>query len=284
MNLTWQPPTALQYFATLVQDDATLPLLETVACVAQDEYPDHQVQDVLDNVDQLLHRLRRTLPVDAGDLQKVRQLNLFFFQTLGFGGNVNHYFDPDNSFLPVVLRTRRGIPITLAVLWLELAQGIGLKAAGVNFPGHFMVKVSLPQGQAVIDPFTGQSLSREDLSERLEPYKRRQGLVDDFDVPVGLYLQAATPRDIVARVLRNLKEIYRAQEDWPRMLAVMERLVILLPQDWAERRDRGLTYAELGHNEQAVADLQAYLTHADEALDSDLLMQRLTHLRSGHGG
>jgi regulator of sirC expression with transglutaminase-like and TPR domain len=198
---------------------------------------------------------------------------------MGFGGNVNHYHDPDNSYLNVVLRTRRGIPITLGILWLELAQGIGLHARGVNFPGHFMVKVNLPQGQVVIDPFTGQSLSREDLSERLEPFKRRSGLVDDFDVPVGLYLQSATPRDILARVLRNLKEIHRTQEDWLRLIAVLDRVLVLLPDAWSEFRDRGLAWAELEQPARAVPDLEAYLARTDDALDVDAIRQRLQELR-----
>ncbi len=273
-------PTPLEYFAALVGDeDGQLPLLEAAVSIAQDEYPDLDVQQVLGDVDQLLARLKRRLPADIAPLQKLRALNQFFFRDMGFGGNVNHYYDPDNSHINVVLRTRRGIPITLAILWLELAQGLGLSARGVNFPGHFMVKVNLPKGQVVIDPFTGQSLSREDLSERLEPYKRRNGLVDDFDVPVGLYLQSAPPRDILARVLRNLKDIHRAQEDWARSVAVLDRLVILQPEAWAERRDRGLALAELGHTQRAVADLDAYLAHADDALDTDAIIQRRDELR-----
>ncbi len=276
---SWSVPSPLEYFAALVRDDAAFPLLEATAAVATDEYPECDVQQVLSDVDQLLGRVRRRLPTDAAAMHRLRVLNQFFFHELGFGGNVNHYYDPGNSYLNEVLRTRRGIPITLAVLWFELAQGLGLQARGVNFPGHFMLKVNLPQGQVVLDPFTGHSLSREDLSERLEPYKRRQGLVDEFDVPVGLYLQSATPRDILARVLRNLKEIHRAQQDWPRLLAVQERLVILLPEDWSERRDRGLAWAEMGQPDKAVADLEAYLAHAEDALDADELTQRLTGLR-----
>lgn len=281
---SWSVPSPLEYFAALVRDDAAFPLLEATAAIAMDEYPDGDVQQVLGEVDQMLHRLRRRLPADAGPVHRLRVLNQFFFHELGFGGNVNHYYDPDNSYLQEMLRTRRGIPITLAVLWLELAQGLGLQARGVNFPGHFMVKVNLPQGQVVLDPFTGHSLSREDLSERLEPYKRRQGLVDEFDVPVGLYLQSAAPRDILARVLRNLKEIHRAQQDWPRLLAVQERLVILLPEDWSERRDRGLAWAEMGQPDKAVADLEAYLAHADDAAaDTAEVSQRLADWRKSLG-
>lgn len=280
MALSFQAPTPLEYFAALVQDDEGFPLLEATVAVAMDEYPDLDVQSVLGQLDQLLSRLRRRLPADAGPLQRLRALNQFFFHDLGFGGNVNHYYDPDNSYLHVVLRTRRGIPITLAVLWLELAQGLALQARGVNFPGHFMVKVNLPQGQVVIDPFTGQSLSREDLSERLEPFKRRNGLVDEFDAPVGLYLQSSPARDILARVLRNLKEIHQAQEDWSRLVAVLDRLVLLLPDAWTERRDRGLAWAELGRADKAVPDLEAYLAHADDLLDADAIAERLSALRS----
>ena len=269
----------LGYFAALVGDDDALPLFEAATSIAQDEYPDLDVQQVLGDVDQMLARIRRRCAADAGPLQRLRSLNQFFFRDMGFGGNVNNYYDPDNSYLNAVLRTRRGIPISLAVLWLELAHGLGLKARGVNFPGHFMVKVNLPNGQVVIDPFTGQSLSREDLSERLEPYKRRNGLVDDFDVPVGLYLQAATPREILARLLRNLKEIHRTQEDWLRLIAVLDRLIILLPEAWSEYRDRGLAWAEMGELRLAVTDLETYVAHADDTLDREATVQRLQALR-----
>jgi regulator of sirC expression with transglutaminase-like and TPR domain len=215
-------PTPLAYFASLVQSDDHFPLLEAAASLAQDDYPDLDVQQVLGDVDQLLARLKRRLADDAAPLQRLRTLNQFFFRDLGFSGNVNNYYDPDNSYLNAVLRTRKGIPISLAVIWLELAQGVGLNARGINFPGHFMVKVNLPKGQVVMDPFTGQSLSREELSERLEPFKRRSGLVDDFEVPIGLYLQAAEPRDVIARILRNLKEVHQSQADWARMVAVLD--------------------------------------------------------------
>ena len=273
------PPTPLAYFASLVGDDDQLPLLEAAASIAQDEYPDLDVQTVLGDVDQLLARLRRRTPADAEALQRLRALNQFFFRDLGFGGNVNNYYDPDNSYLNVLIKTRRGIPITLAVLWLELAQGMGLKAMGINFPGHFMVKVNLPNGQVVIDPFSGQSLSREDLSERLEPYKRRNGLVDDFDVPVGLYLQAAPAREVLARMLRNLKEIHRTQEDWLRVIAVQDRLLILLPDAWIEYRDRGLAWAEMGDARLAVQDLDTYVAHTEDALDRAAISDRLAELR-----
>jgi regulator of sirC expression with transglutaminase-like and TPR domain len=282
-SLPLSRPTPLQYFAMLVQDDESLPLFEAAVSVAQDEYPDLDVQQLLGDVDQLTERVRRRLPLDAPTIQRLRALNQIFFRDLGFGGNITDYYDPDNSHLNAVLRTRRGIPITLALIWLEIAQGLRLKARGVNFPGHFMVKVNLPEGQVIIDPFTGQSLGREDLSERLEPYKRSQGLVDEFDVPAGLYLQAAPPREILARLLRNLKEIYRAQEDWPRLLAVQQRLVTLVPDHLPEWRDRGLAHAELGQIDQAVSDLEHYVSQTDDALDRDAIEHRIEELRRERG-
>jgi regulator of sirC expression with transglutaminase-like and TPR domain len=279
MQFNFAAPTPLAYFSSLVQSDDHFPLLEAAVSLAQDEYPELDVQQVLGDVDQLLARVKRRLPADAGALQRLRVLNQFFFRDLSFHGNVNDYYDPDNSYLHAVLRTRRGIPISLAILWMELAQGLGLHARGIAFPGHFMVKVNLPKGQVVLDPFTGQSLSREELSERLEPFKRRSGLVDEFDVPLGLYLQAAPPRDIIARMLRNLKEIHRMQEDWVRLIAVQDRLLVLLPEAWSEFRDRGLAHAEQGNAAQAVGDLETYLVHAEEALDIDMIADRVAQLR-----
>ena len=279
MDFRITAPTPLEYFAALVQSDDEFPLLEATVSVAQDEYPDLDIQQVLGDVDQLLARLRRRLPADAPALQRLRVLNQFFFHDLAFGGNVNDFYDPDNSYLNAVLRTRRGIPISLAVLWMELAQGLSLHARGISFPGHFMVKINLPKGQVVLDPFNGHSLSREELSERLEPYKRRSGLVEDFDVPLGLFLQAATPREILARMLRNLKEIHRSQQDWARLVAVQNRLVALLPKAWDEQRDRGLALAEQGRGAEAVVDLEAYLAHAEDALDIDLVEERVLQLR-----
>lgn len=279
MKLLLTVPTPLDYFASLVQSDAEFPLLEAAASLAQDDYPDLDVQQVLGSVDQLLARLKRRFAADAPPLQKLRALNQFFYRDLNFAGNLNHYYDPENSYISAILQTRRAIPITLAVVWLELAQGVGLAARGIGFPGHFMVKVNLPNGQVVIDPVDGQSLSREELSERLEPFRRRSGLIDEFEVPLGLYLQVAPPRDIIARMLHNLKEIHTSQEDWSRLISVQNRLIVLLPQTWSEYRDRGLAHAELGQLDLALADLDTYLVNAKTELDMAAIAGRVAELR-----
>ena len=248
MNLPFvRPPSPLEYFASLVQSDAHFPLLEAAATLAHDEDPALDVQQVLDDAERMLKRVK--------------------------------------ARLPQVIRTRRGIPVSLAVIWLELAQGLNLQAKGISFPGHFLVKIALTDGLVVMNPVTGESLGVDQLAEMLAPY--RDGAdqlagadLDEGETPLGLYLQACPPRDVLARMLRHLKDVHRAQEDWPRMLAVLDRLVILLPDTLSERRDRGLVHAELGHADQALADLQAYLEAEPLAPDQEALRARMSELAS----
>lgn len=286
MDLPLNAPTPLTYFASLVQSDEHLPLLEAAASLAQDEEPQLDVQQVLDDVDRLLRRVRARLAADADDLTRLAVLTQVFYKELGFGLNANDYYAPENSYLHEVLRTRRGIPVSLAVIWLELAQALGLKAQGIAFPGHFLVKVTLEAGLVVMDPASGESLGVDTLAERLAPYRegddRLAGAdLDEGETPLGLYLQGCPPRHLLARMLRNLKEIFRSQEDWPRMLAVMERLVLLLPADMHERRDRGLVHAELGHAGLALGDLQAYLEAEPTADDHSALQARMREIAAG---
>lgn len=275
-------PSALDFFSALVADDSSLPVLETAIAVAQDELPALDVQAVLAEVDTLADRLRRRLPGDAAPLQRLRLLNQYFFQELGFAGNVNNYYDPRNSLLPAVLETRRGIPLTLALLYIELATQIGLRAHGVSFPGHFLVKLQMPRGEVVIDPFSGRSLTREDLEERLQPYRRQRGVLPDDEVPLGLYLQPAQPRETIARLLRNMKEIHRMAQDLPRLVAVLQRLVILLPDEAHERRDLALVLAQLGRHDQAAQELATYLQKNTDSDEGAALRDELTRWRRAH--
>ena len=279
MDLSFHAPTPLQYFASLVQSDEHFPLLEAVASLAQDEYPELDVQQVLGDVDQLLARVQRRLPADAAALHRLRVLNQFFFVDLGFGGNVNDFYDPDNSYLQAVLRTRRGIPISLAVLWLDLAERIKLPAAGVGFPGHFMLKISLDAGQVVIDPMTGQSLTREDLMDRLGG-AHMQLLGAEEEVPMGLFLQAASGSEILERMLRNLREIYASRSRHERELAVINRLLVLLPQSWSDYRERAQVQVQLGQIDAALGDLQTYLHATQNPSDADAVRQQVAKLQS----
>ncbi|MGN6318277.1 SirB1 family protein [Trinickia sp.] len=273
----------LDFFSTLVADDDSLPLTETAVALAQDAYPDLDLEAVLAELDELALRLKRRLPEGADLTEKIGALNRFFFRELGFAGNLNDYYDPDNSHLNIVLKRRRGIPISLAVLYLELGEQIGVPAKGVSFPGHFLLRVTLPEGDVMLDPTTGQSLSEAQMVDMLEPY------ISHTEQSVGnalrMLLQPATPREIVARMLRNLKAVYLQTERWQRLLAVQQRLVVLLPENIEEVRDRGFAYARLDYLRPALEDLERYLDDRPDAEDATTVESQLNELRqrTDHG-
>ena len=234
----WNPmdtTTPMDYFRSLVASDAQFPLLEAAASLAHVQHPHTDVQAVLAQVDGWLVRLRRRLSKDTDPIAKLRLVNRFFFEELGFAGNVNDYYAPENSYMHCVIESRRGIPISLAVLWLEMAQGLGLNAQGVGFPGHFLVKVNLPEphvGVIVLDPFTGQSLGRDDLLERMGQWlgDTDPGLgTRKTDVLLSQHLQACPPRRMVLRMLHNVQEIYRSRQDAPLLAALQQRITAVDP-------------------------------------------------------
>ncbi|MCY7316590.1 MAG: tetratricopeptide repeat protein [Rubrivivax sp.] len=291
-HLHFQTPSALAYFAALVADDAGFPVLEAAIALAQDEDPRLDVQGVLARVDVLALRLKRRMPADAPALQRLRLLNRYFFQELGFAGNVNDYHDPRNSLLPVVLESRRGIPITLALLYCEIAGQIGLTTQPLPFPGHVLVKVAILHGDVVLDPFNGQSLSRQTLQERLPPLQRHSPMTraqgahdedrDHGSEPLSLepFLQPAPGRALIARMLRNLRHIYSRHQDWMRLERVQARTVLLLPEAWEEHRDHAIVLAELGAHWGAAQALALYLQHRPDAADAPALRRRLAAWRS----
>lgn len=235
--MQWTVPSALDYFGTLVADDETLNLAEAATAIALDDVPRLDVQQVMAELDRLGERLRQRLPADAPPSHRLRMLNQYFHGELGFAGNVNDYYAVGNSYIHQVLATRRGIPITLAIIFIELASHLGLRVKGVNFPGHFLMKLRLPQGEVVLDPFSGRSLGRGELDEFLSPWRDRAGLAPGEPMPMDNFLGAASPRQILARMLRNLKQIHMEQQDLPRLLAVQRKLVVLLPEDRLERTE-----------------------------------------------
>jgi regulator of sirC expression with transglutaminase-like and TPR domain len=266
------------YFVSLVQDDAHIPLFEAALFIAQDDEHPLDLSTYLTDIDKFAMRLKRRLHADIAPIPKLRLLNNFFYQELGFSGNFNDYYNPDNSYLHKVMSTRRGIPISLAVIYMELAQQIGLDVKGISFPGHFLMKLSIKTGDIILDPFNGASLSREEIEERLEPYFINGR--NPEDPPLASYLANATERSILARMLRNLKAVYAEQPHWKEFLNVQQKLVILLPGEIEERRDRGLAYANLDCPNAALQDIEAYLAQCPQATDAELLRMRLPKLRA----
>ncbi|MEO8838043.1 MAG: tetratricopeptide repeat protein, partial [Herbaspirillum sp.] len=232
-------------------------------------------------VDRLAIRLRQRLPADCSDLHKVRALNEMFYRELGFGANLNNFYDPDNSYLDRVIAGRRGIPISLAVIYMELAHQIGLQFHGISFPGHFLMTLPLSSGSIVLDPLNGDSLSQAELEERLLPYLE-QPTTSGFTI--ASFLHAASTREILVRMLHNLKAIFSENRQWTELLAVQQRLLILLPDDIIERRDRGSAYAMLECPQAALADLEAYLQQRPHAADAGDIRDQLPRLRNASRG
>jgi regulator of sirC expression with transglutaminase-like and TPR domain len=269
---------ALDYFSSLVKQDDAIPLFEAALCIAQDDDPSLDLTACAIEIDKFAARLNQRLPKDIAQIPKLRLLNHFFYHELGFAGNVNDYYDPDNSYLHKVLISRKGIPISLAVIYMELAQQIGLQVKGISFPGHFLMKVPVKSGDIIIDPFNGASLSREEIEQRLEPYINSEK--EYSELSLTRLLADAEPREILVRMLRNLKALFAEHPDWQQFLNVQKRLMILLPDDMNERRDRGLAYAHLDCPQAALQDIEAYIAAHPNAKDGEKLRSLLPDLRT----
>ena len=264
----------LQRFRDAVAPERVkIDLAEAALLCAQDTYPDLDIRSELDSLESLAAKLRNRLPADFSVTHRLVALNNYLFRELGFSGNMDEYYDPRNSFLNDVLARKTGIPITLSILYLEVGQRLGLKLKGVSFPGHFLVKVRVSGGELVLDPYAGgRSLSEEELRERLAQFTDKDTAKE---LPLEDFLETASPRQILARLLRNLKAIYLEAKDFDKALGVMNRLVILLPDVPEERRDRGLVFARLECPRAAQEDLSHYATERPQADDTEQIAAQL---------
>lgn len=241
-------------------------LAEACLLIAQDAYPELDVPRYLSAIDALAAKVRSRLPQDAFAEQKVVVLNRFLFNELQYCGNVDDYYDPRNCYLNDVLERKTGVPITLSILYMEIGRKLGLRLQGVSFPGHFLVKLRVSGGQLVLDPFSGgEAQSESDLRGRLA---KVVGSREVDDAPISQFLEAATPRQILARVLRNLKGIHMQAGDAQKTLDVMQRMVLVTPDAAEEVRDRGLAYYRMEGYRAALADLQDYLERRPQAPDA----------------
>ena len=272
------PTKQLDYYKSLVADDEHFPLTEAAIAVGQHAYPSLDVQSTLDEIDALVLKLKSKFTAETTDLQKLQYLKYFFFQDLHFGLNTNDYYDPENSYIHSLIKSRRGIPISLAILLIEFVSQIGIQIRGISFPNHFLVRISLPQGEVVMDPTTGSSLSKNELQSMLDPYLDAQGYRGELSLPLSLFLRSSSPREILSRFLRNLKAVYSHQDRWERLLSIQERLVILLPSEIDEIRDRGLAFAQLDYIRPAMEDLLLYLEKNPEAKDANEIKEHLMDL------
>ena len=255
----------LERFAELVATDQ-FNLAEAGLLVAQDAYPQLDVARYLARLDDIAAAIRNRVASDAFAEQKVLALNRYLFGELRFVGNVDNYYDPRNSYLNEVLDRRTGIPLTLSILYLEVGKWLGLNLKGVSFPGHFLVKLAVKRGQLVLDPFVGgEAQSEEELRQRLAQVLPPEQVEK---APIEQYLEPASSRQVIARMLRNLKNIYMNAKQLEQALAVMHRMLLVMPESAEELRDRGLLYQQLECFRPALSDLQNYLRRRPEAPDS----------------
>lgn len=268
---------SLNRFAELVTRDQ-FSLAEACLLIAEDEYPRIDIPACIAQLDAMAATVRGRLAADAFPEQKVAALNHHLFKELQFRGNLDAYYDPRNSYLNEVLERRTGIPITLSIVYLEVGRRMGLPLQGVSFPGHFLVRLRVGRGQLLLDPFTGgEPRSAAELRSRLEQMAPGQqaGRVD-----IEQYLEPASSREIVTRVLRNLKSIYSKSGKLERALAVMQRMLLVVPESAEELRDRGLIYARLEAFRAAAADLQNYLRRKPDAPDAADMHAKLVELKA----
>jgi regulator of sirC expression with transglutaminase-like and TPR domain len=263
---------ARRHFAALIARPSP-PLADAALAVAEEEYPGLDTGRYLRQLDDLAREVNARLEGRRDAATILRCLRAVLFDEARFRGNADAYYDPRNSFLNEVLDRRLGIPITLGILYMEVAARVGLTLHGVGFPGHFLVKHVAGERETFIDPFHGgEILSADDCIERLRT-------VSPSRVLDRSHFEAVTPRQILARMLHNLKRIYVQAGDDVRALWVVDRLVLLVPEDPVERRDRGLVEARLGGFAAAVHDLDAYLAAAPAAEDAATVRDLADHLR-----
>ncbi len=252
-----------------------IPLDEAALALASEEYPGLDEAACLDQLEVLASKVRRRIGASARTAQHLAAVREVLFEDEGFRGNERDYYDARNSYLNKVLERRLGIPITLTLIFIEVGRRVGLPLAGVAFPGHFLSRLQLGHGPDVfIDAYNGGELLSSD-----EVVARFKHLVHgrEFD---ARFLEAVAPRQLLARMLHNLKRIYVEQGDDVRAFWIIDRLLLLDPKAMDEVRDRGLVEARLGLKPAAARDLEAYLAHDPAAPDAADVRSLLESLRA----
>ena len=231
--------------------------------VARIEYPRLDPEPYLDRLDHMGDEAARTVSTDAGAdaplAVRIDAVNRYLFKELGFTGNREHFDDPRNSCLNEVMDRRTGIPITMSLIYIEVARRAGIRTEGVNFPGHFLVRclqdlhTDNPGDGLIVDPFHGGAiLNEQDCRELLEPH------LSDAAFEPSL-LARATRRQILVRMLLNLKKLYVKMHSFPQARATTDALLALQPSSLVDLRDRGLLAYHMSDFSRALRDLEEYL-------------------------
>jgi regulator of sirC expression with transglutaminase-like and TPR domain len=256
-----------RFFASLIKRrEERIDLALAVLLIAKEEYPKLAIEDYIERLDQLAGELRIEIDLDAEPAKVLEGLGWFLSKEQGFIGNADEYYDARNSYLNEVMDRRLGIPITLSIVYLEVARRAGIKLQPVTFPGHFLIKMPREDEEDLfLDPYNNGRLMTVEDCRRF--YSELHGDAAPFSETM---LAAGTKRQLVTRVLRNLKAIYLRNQELDHALRTIELMTTVTPWDLDQIRDRGLVHYRLGQIEEAVADLEVYASHAPEgpALDS----------------
>jgi regulator of sirC expression with transglutaminase-like and TPR domain len=251
-----------------------LELAEPALLIAAEEYPELNVARYLLRIDEMGHEARELLPSGGPLAVKLQSLNRYLFAQEGFRGNSAEYYDPRNSFLNDVIDRKMGIPISLSAIYLEVGRRGGLDMCGVGFPGHFLVKAATPDDEIIVDPFHGGTLlTADDCQKRLDRVYAGKLKLD------ASMLASVSPRQILTRMLRNLKLIYVRGEDYVRALRVLDLLLILDADAGEDLRDRGLVYSALDCYGAAARDLTRYLSLQPGAPEADKIVVKIAELQ-----
>ena len=271
-------PHAERFGRIVAGEDATINLAEGALLIAAEEYRDLDIAAYLARLDEMAAALKRRLRADISPADTIIALNRFLFDEHGFSGDAANYYDARNSFLNEVLERKRGIPITLALIYIEIGRRVGLPVQGVSFPAHFLVKCPLRDGTVVLDPYAkGASLSFDELRQRVKAL--RNGVEPTKSMVAGM-LATASNKEILTRLLRNLKAIYAHHKEWMKALMATDRIIRVTPEAAEEYRDRGMIYLNLECFRAALFDFQAYLKMLPVARDADTVRQQVVALQA----
>lgn len=250
-------------YQELQQPETQVSLARAALYIAQEDYPNLAVDDYLAMLDRMAETLRQRLPGDRYPLKIIRAINDYLFTELNFRGNSIDYYDPRNSFLNQVLERRVGIPLTLSLVYLELAQRVGFPMVGVSMPGHFLIRPMVSEMDLFVDPFhQGEILFEQDCRNRLKQmFGEAAQLEPQHVAPI-------TPATFLVRMLTNLKLIYLRNRDVPKTLDAINRILLIYPEAVGEWRDRGLILYQQGLLDKAQLDLERYLYQHPEAADA----------------
>jgi len=260
-------------FAALIQRDP-IPLDEAALAIAAEEYPSLDPGPYLARLDALAARVLRAAPGPLRPAPALGALREVLVEEEGFRGNAEDYGDPRNSFLNDVLDRKLGIPISLCVVWMEVARRCGVALRGVGFPGHFLARLETPGVEVFVDAFNGGELLGAD--EVLARFRARSG-GRELD---PRHLEAVGPRAILTRMLGNLARTYAERREPVGAWWVADRLLLLQPAHLEALRDRGLAAGALGGVDAAERDLAAYLARAPEAPDAEAVREALEGYRA----